>query len=461
MLPPESLERHREIAREGWDLNDGVVLVPSGMPVGIDGTDGYHEFHAHAEHYWLAGTDAPGQVLAYDPEEGFVLFAHVASPDERVWEGAGEDLDAIRARTGLGKVLAREELGAWLSRRITAPVAILGNRDILRHAERYGAAGLGGPGFRVDEELSNRLSAVITDARRRKDDGEIALMRLAADATAAGHVAGMRFARAGVTERMLKVEIESAFFRAGGARTAYPSIVGSGENAATLHYAPGDRALADGDLVLVDAGAEVGGYMSDVTRTFPAGGAFTAEQADLYDLLLGVQKHAVAKVRPGKEYREIHLEACVEIARGLVDHGILRGDPDSLVERDAHALFFPHGIGHMIGLATHDVGGYAEGRKPSDRFGLKWLRTDLALEAGHVVTIEPGIYFIRALLTDPDRRARHADDVNWEKVDGMLDFGGYRIEDDVLATADGPVVLTDGTPKERAEVEALAAEGAR
>jgi Xaa-Pro aminopeptidase len=138
-----------------------------------------------------------------------------------------------------------------------------------------------------------------------------------------------------------------------------------------------------------------------------------------------------------------------------VDLGILRGEADTLVERDAHALFFPHGLGHMLGLATHDAGGCLAGRERSDRFGLKYLRTDLPLQPGYVVTIEPGIYFIRALLTDPERRQTYADAVNWDRVDTMLDFGGIRIEDDVLITANGPELLSGALPRALREVEAI------
>jgi len=165
-----------------------------------------------------------------------------------------------------------------------------------------------------------------------------------------------------------------------------------------------------------------------------------------------------ARSRPGVEYKDLHLAASGRIASGLADLGILRGNPVDLVERDAHALFFPHGLGHMLGLATHDAGGCLKGRTPSDRFGLKWLRADLPLQSGYVVTIEPGIYFIRALLTDAGRREQYRNMVDWDRVDGLLDFGGIRIEDDVLVTETGADVLSGAIPKAVPEIEALRAE---
>ena len=298
----------------------------------------------------------------------------------------------------------------------------------------------------------------MAELRRAKDARELALMREAADATHRGHMAGLRKARAGMSERALQIEIEVEFFRTGAERTAYGSIVGGGPNAATLHLAPTAREFGEGELILVDAGAEVGGYASDVTRTYPVGPRFEGIQRDLYSLVLGVQERAIAGVRPGVEYKDLHLAASVEIAQGLVDLGLLRGEAEGLVERDAQALFFPHGLGHMLGLATHDAGGCLEGRAPSDRPTLRYLRADLPLQPGYVVTIEPGIYFIRALLEDADLRERYRGDVVWERVDALLDFGGIRIEDDVLVGEEGPEVLSAATPKALAAIDELRGE---
>jgi Xaa-Pro aminopeptidase len=258
-----------------------------------------------------------------------------------------------------------------------------------------------------------------------------------------------------MTERQLQVEIEAEFFRSGAERTAYGSIVGSGPNGAILHSSPSHRSFAEGDLVLVDAGAEFGAYASDVTRTFPVASRFSAVQRDIYQVVLSVQEHAVASVAPGVEYKDLHMAASLGIATGLRDLGLLRGDPAALVEQDVHALFFVHGLGHMLGLATHDAGGCLAGRQPSDRFGLKWLRADLPLEPGYVVTIEPGIYFIDALLTDPSRRQAFRDTVNWDLVDSLRGFGGVRIEDDILVTETGAEVLSAAIPKSIQQIEAI------
>ncbi|HEX6031785.1 MAG TPA: aminopeptidase P family protein [Tepidiformaceae bacterium] len=455
MQDPDLLVARRERAVRGWELDLGAVVIASGLPVPVAGTDQFHDFHAHPEFVYLAGRRLEGAVLAFDPGEGWTLFAHEATEDERIWVGDTEPLAHIAETSAIDRVRPSVELQRWLEQRRAEPVALLGNHDITHRPAEYGVPGWQSLELAPDEELAARLSERIAELRRAKDPAELALMRSAAYATRQGHLAAMRLARPGITERDLQIEVEAEFFRHGSERTAYGSILGSGPNAAILHKAPTARVMHAGELLLMDAAAEYGGYASDVTRTFPVGARYQGIQRDLYELVLSVQQHAISQVRPGQEYRDLHLRAAEGIARGLVDLGILRGAPQDLVERDAHALFFVHGLGHMLGLATHDAGGCLPGREPSDRFGLKWLRADLPLQPGYVVTVEPGIYFIRAVLEDPKRREAYRDAVNWDRVDELLDFGGIRIEDDVLVTETGAEVLTSAIPKTIDEVEAL------
>ncbi len=455
------VRERRERAVAHWDLARGAVLVPAGLALPVAGTDQLHEYHAHPEHRYLAGVGQPGGVLAFDPGEGWTLFVPQPAAAERVWTGDGPSLRAVGQAAGLERVEVASNLGAWLERRRGEPLAIIGNDDITRRPTEYGIKSWSGLELATDGDTSARLRTVVAELRRTKDAHELALMRKAAAATHRGHLAGLRKARAGMSERALQVEIEVEFFRAGAERTAYGSIVGGGPNAATLHFAPTARPFAEGELILVDAGAEVGGYASDVTRTYPVSERFTGTQRDLYALVLAVQKRAIAGARPGVEYKALHLTASLAIARGLADLGLLRGSAQGLVERDAQALFFPHGLGHMLGLATHDAGGCLAGREPGERPSLRYLRADLPLQPGYVVTIEPGVYFIRALLEDADLRARYPDAVVWERVDALLDFGGIRIEDDILVGEDGPEVLSAATPKSLDAIEALRREALR
>lgn len=451
----DALRTRRERMAAQWDIRNTAVLVASGLPVPVAGTDQFHEFHTHPEFRYLAGPAAASSVLAFDGAEGWQLFAPVASIESRVWDGGGAALESLAAESGVDRVRPLGELRSWLEARRGESLALLGNHDITHQARGYGIESWTALEAAVDSDLSARLSEQVAESRRAKDGAELGRMRAAAAASRFGHFAAMRLARPGMSERALQIEIEAEFFRGGAERTAYGSIVGSGPNAAILHSSPSQRLLRDGDLVLVDAAAESEGYAADITRTFPVAAAFSAEQRSLYELVLAVQERAIAGVKPGVEYKELHLAACEQIASGLVDLGILRGDAASLVERDAHALFFPHGLGHMLGLSTHDAGGCLAGRTPSDRFGLKWLRADLPLQEDYVVTIEPGIYFIPALLDDPRRREEFADVVNWDAVDAMRGFGGIRIEDDVRVTVDGAEVLSAAVPKSIAAIEEI------
>ena len=452
------LRRRRDHVADAWRGETIPVVVPAGLPIPIDGTDQFHDFHAHPEFQYLSGVAEPGATLVWEPDEGWRLFTPSLSIEDRVWMSEPPSPASQTERTGV-EADDFSALADWLAARRGRPLALLGNRDIERRGTEYGAENWATLEVVVDEEATERVGTALADRRRAKDSLELAHMRRAVDAAVAGHFRAWRTARAGLTERDVQIEMEAEFFRFGGQRTAYGSIVGSGPNSAILHGAPGNRVLSDGEIVLIDAGPEIQGYASDVSRTFPVSASFTPLQRHLYDVVLTAQREAIDKVRPGVEYKDLHLGAAATIAQGLVDAGLLRGAPQDLVERDAHALFFPHGLGHMLGLSTHDCGGYLEGRVPEDRFGLAWLRADLPLQPGYVVTIEPGIYVIPALLTDQQRRERYREAVVWDRVDQLLasgdQFGGIRIEDDVLVTEDGCEVLSAALPSEAGEIEAL------
>lgn len=448
--------RRRRVETEWSGVEfDGPVLIPASLPIPIDGTDQFHEFHAHPEFQYLTGVAEPGAALTWEPDAGWTLFAPSLSVEDLVWMSAPPSPEELASSTGVSRSVDRSELASWLESQRGRDVALLGSRDIEQRAAEYGVENWSTLEAVVDEDSTERLGKALAELRRAKDSVELDRMTRAVDAAVAGHLAAQRLARHGLTERALQIEMEAEFFRQGGARTAYGSIVGSGPNSAILHGTPGERIMWDGELVLIDAGAEIEGYASDVTRTFPVSAAFSGIQRDLYNVVLAAQQEAIAGASPGVEYKSLHLQASATIAQGLVDAGILRGSVEDLVAADAHALFFSHGLGHMLGLSTHDCGGYLEGRVPEDRFGLAYLRADLPLAPGYVVTIEPGVYFVPALLNDPARRERYAEMVDWDVVDGMLDFGGIRIEDDVLITADGNEVMSDALPSAAAEIEAI------
>ncbi len=419
------LSARRERVAGALQLDEAILLVGAGEPVALpENSDQTYPFRSHAEYIYLAGQECAGGVVAFDPRDGttagWVSFVPEVTEGERVWEGREQ---------APGTPLA--SLVGWLSERAGRPVAMLG-------------APL--PKIAFDEARSARVREQLKHPRRPKDAHEIALVRRAVTATEQGYAKLKSLLRPGITERALQIELEAEFFRGGGTRPGYGTIVGSGPNSAVLHFEPSSRLLQAGEFVLVDAGAEVDRYMADVTRTYVVGEP-TAFQRDLYQIVLAAEERAITRCVPGAEWKAIHLATAVEMVAGLVSMGVMRGNAESLVEQEAHALFFPHGLGHMVGLGVRDGSGLAPGRTKDPRASLKTLRMDLPLAPGYLVTVEPGLYFIPPLLNDPARRARFRDCVNWPLVEQHLHLGGVRIEDNILVTPGAPEVLTAAIPK--------------
>jgi Xaa-Pro aminopeptidase len=416
------LERRRLAAAEQWELEDQVVLIGAGDEIPVPGRrDRTYPFRAHSEYLYLTDRERPGGVLAFDPHEGWVDFVVPVTRDERLWEGAAADGPE-------GVPVA--ELAAWLEQRKDRPVACLGAAV---------------PDVASAPQLEADLRYGLNHVRRQKDAVELARMRAAERATRAGFAAVAPLIEPGRSERELQIELEAAFFTGGADFLAFDTIVGSGPNSAVLHFPPTSRRVADGELILIDAGAEYRGYASDITRTYPASGRFTPEQQELYAIVAAALDRATERCSAGTEWREVHRTAALVIAQGLVELGLLRGEPESLVEQGAQALFFPHGVGHMVGLGIRDAGEVLRGREPQEG-EFPRVRVDLPLLPGHVFTVEPGIYFVPALLHDAELRERHRDAVDWDRAEAMLGFGGIRIENDVLITDDGNEVLTADVP---------------
>jgi Xaa-Pro aminopeptidase len=417
------LERRRKAARERWDLDDELVLIGAGDRILVPGrADLTYPFRAHSEYLYLTDRERPGGVLAFDPQEGWVDFITPVTRDERLWEGAS-------AEEGDEGVPVSELLG-WLERRKDRSVACLGAAvsNVTSVAE-------------LEAELRYALNHV----RRQKDALELERMRAAERATRAGFATIAPLIEPGRTEREVQIDLEAAFFRNGGDSLAFATIVGGGPNSAVLHFPPTSRRFADGDVVLIDAGAEYRGYACDVTRTYPASGRFTAEQQEIFTIVQAAGDRATELCTAGTEWRDVHRAGALVIAEGLVELGLLRGKAEILVERGAQSVFFPHGVGHMVGLGVRDAGEVLRGREPAeDEFPR--LRVDLPLEPGHVFTVEPGIYFVPALVHDAEFRERYGDAVDWQRAERMLGFGGIRIENNVLITAERPEVLTADVP---------------
>lgn len=402
---------------------------PIQRPGGFDQT---YTFIPYPEYYWLTGSRRSGGVLTYSLETGWTHFVRPNDYQEQLWEGVLTLPEAIEGND-------IQDLGLfskWLEKYSKESKIIVWGSST---ANPYSSPNSGNI-----TQSDEGIRAAIDMERRRKDPEEIALLRFTAKATAAGFAAAKRVIRPGITERDLQIEIESEMFRAGADATGYGSIVGSGTHSAVLHFEPSTKFLQPGELVLIDAGAAKEGYCSDVTRVFSVSDSLSQSQRDIYQIVLSAQIAGIEKCKVGTEWHDVHRQSARVITEGLINLGLLSGSVDSLLESGATSVFFPHGVGHMVGLGVRDVGGRSFGRIPRQVYGVN-VRVDFSLEEFQVMTVEPGIYFITALLNHRDTREKFKQQIQWnilEKIQKESLMGGIRIEDDVVIGKDKPEILT-------------------
>lgn len=450
----------------GQQLGDRAALLFAGGLRARNYPANVFPYRADSHFLYLTGAAIPDAALLVQGGRA-ELFVPAKDADDPLWHGAEPGPAEIAAATGVDAVRDLDTLGEAVAAAGGAAVRTLPSADPLTRHRQSALLTRGWPGDRClsvadlsDDDLA--LADAMIALRSVQDEGALQLLRTAVKATTAAHLAGMAASTPGRYEHEIRAAMEQQLL-AHGMVPAYGSIVTvHGE---ILHNTSYHHRLEPGDLLLADLGGELEGWATDVTRTWPVSGTFSPTQRALYDIVLQSQLDAIDKVRPGVRYRDVHLCACLTLARGLVDEGILVGDPQSLVERGAHALFFPHGVGHLIGLDVHDMedlgdrAGYAPGRTRSDQFGLGYLRLDRDLAPGMLVTIEPGLYMVPAIL---ERKAL----VEPLVADGSFrpdalarfsDVRGIRIEDDVLCTTTDPEVLTAAIPKDAEAVQSVVA----
>ncbi|HZM48226.1 MAG TPA: aminopeptidase P N-terminal domain-containing protein [Burkholderiales bacterium] len=428
----EVFQRRR--ARLAKEMGGGVAIIPT-APERVRNRDSHFPYRFDSYFYYLTGFREPEAVLvivAGEPPRS-VLFCRERNAEREVWDGFRHGPDGARADFGFDEAhpVARLDellpglladcgsvychLGAdagWDAR-------VVGWLNQVRAEARRGVA--------APTELRD-VHALLDEMRLYKDESELALMRRSATIAAAAHRRAMRAARPGRGEFEIEAELLHEFRRQGAQGPSYTPIVAAGEHACVLHYVSNDGMLDDGALLLIDAGCELDGYASDVTRTFPVNGRYSGPQRAVYEMVLAAQAAALAQVRPGNAWDAPHTAAVRTLAQGMIDIGLLAGSLDEVVERETFRQFYMHRTGHWLGLDVHDAGDYKRGGA--------WRK----LEPGMVLTVEPGCY-IRAAAGVPGEFA------------GI----GIRIEDDVLVTDGGHEVLTHEAPKTIAEIEALMA----
>jgi Xaa-Pro aminopeptidase len=424
------------------------VVLAAGRSVSRNYRANTYPYRASSHFLYFVGLPLEGAMALIEGQR-CTIFLPMPAPDDDLWHGTPASFRAVAEATGCAVAPIDQLADAFLAEE-TATVAAPDADTRAAQSQLLGRA-LGG-------ELDDRLADAIIALRLRHDAAAIESLRRAAQGTREAHRAGMRATRPGVREAHVRGAMEGALLSLGMGTSYQPIVTTRGE---VLHSNSYANTIADGDLVLADVGAETeDGWAGDVTRTWPANGKFSTTQRELYEVVLRAQRAAIEAVKPGIRYRDVHLIAATEIARGLCALGILKGDAAELVADGIHAIFFPHGVGHLLGLDVHDMedlgdrAGYARDRFRSDQFGLSYLRLDRDLEPGMAVTIEPGYYKVPAILRSEKLMEKAYDRIDLSRLEDFADVRGIRIEDDILVTDHGCEVLTAAIPKEPSEVEA-------
>jgi Xaa-Pro aminopeptidase len=411
------------------EIGEGVALIPGGR-LATRSNDVEYVFRQRSNLLYLTGWEQP-EAAALLTKERFTLFVQPRDPDAETWTGRRPGTEGAVNGYGADEAFPFAELGERLpgmlenAPRLYHTFGLDPHLDesvlaALKQVRGRSRTGVTAPAEIVDPCL------ILHEMRLRKDEQELAIMRAASDISREAHHAAARRCKEGVHEYELEAELAHVFRRRGGSGPAYPAIVGSGDNATILHYIENRDPLKAGDLVLIDAGVELHGYASDVTRVYPVGGRFEGIGRDVYLAVLDAQEKAVRAARPGVTLTEIHDVAVRSLTEALVQLGALEGEVDGLIESEAYKPFYMHTTSHWLGLDVHDVGDYRVEGKPR------------ALEPGMVFTIEPGLYFGRREEKSP------------EALRGI----GVRIEDNVFVTEDSCEVLTRDIPKRIDDVEA-------
>ncbi len=421
-------------------IGNGTGIFRS-APVAVMHNDVEYAFRQDSDFFYLTGFNEPEAVAVLAPhhaEHKFILFVQPKEREKEVWTGYRVGVDAAKEFYGADEAYPIAELDEKLPQYLEKADRIyyhLGrdrafNDTIIKHWQRLMA---GYPKRGTGPIAIEDTNPVLHAMRLVKSPAELELLRRAADISVEAHNHAREFAQPGCYEYEIQAEIEHIFRKRGGMGPAYPSIVASGANACVLHYIENNRQMQDNDLLLIDAGCCYQYYNGDITRTFPVGGKFTAEQKILYEIVLEAQLQAIAQVQPGNPYNLFHDTAVRVLVEGLMDLGLLAGDIEEIIKEEKYKPFYMHRTGHWLGLDVHDAGVYKHGEEV-------WQ----SLQPGHVLTVEPGLYI--GLDVQPVEGQPAIDD-RWRGI-------GIRIEDDVLVTESGHEVLTQAVPKLVEELEA-------
>lgn len=451
------VERRKRLKKQ---VGSGILLFIGNEESPMNYPANTYPFRQDSTFLYYFGLDMPGLAAVIDLDENReILYGDDISIDDVVWMGHLPKIKERAASVGVKRSASRSALAEYVRKAASAGRTVHYLPPYRPGSAKYLGGILGVRPDKMKEGASLEFIRGVVEMRLIKGREEIAEIESALETTCEMYRLAMTFTRPGYFEYEVAGAMESACI-CRGVRPAFPLIVSV--NGQILHNHSYDNMLTRGRMLVADTGAESSlHYASDITRTIPVGGKFSRRQKDVYEIVLAANETGIKSVKPGVIFKDVHIKAAGIIASGLKDLGLMKGDIDEAVAAGAHALFFPHGLGHNMGLDVHDMEnlgekhvGYDETTERSSQFGLDALRMARALKPGHVMTIEPGIYFIPALFEIWKKERKFSRFIDYDRVEKYLDFGGVRIEDDVLVTGSGRKVLGRPIPKTVAEVEA-------
>ena len=449
-------------ARLKEKVKSGLVLILGNGEAPANYTDNTYKFRQDSSFLYFFGLNQPGFAGVIDIDSGDeYLFGNDVDMDDIIWMGPQPSVKDMAARAGVSKTAPFARLADCMKTAISQGRRIhflppYRFRNMLLLEELLGIR----PAL-VKNYASLELIKAVVDLRSVKEPWEIEEITKACNIGYEMHTAAMRNCKPGVKEQYIAGLIEG-IAASYGSMVSFPVILS--QNGETLHNHDHSQILQEGRMMLTDAGAEeVSHYCSDFTRTVPVGGKFLTRQKEVYNIVLAANNKAIEIAKPGVTYQYVHLEVCKVLAQGLKDLGLMKGDVNEAVAAGAHALFMPHGLGHMMGLDVHDMEdlgqiyvGYDDETRPIDQFGTSSLRMGRRLQEGFVITDEPGCYFIPALIDQWRAQGMHKEFLNYDKIETFKDFGGIRLEDDILIIPGGSRFLGDKrTPITVEEVEEI------
>ena len=449
-------------ARLKEKVKSGLVLILGNGEAPANYTDNTYKFRQDSSFLYFFGLNQPGFAGVIDIDSGDeYIFGNDVDMDDMIWMGPQPSVKDMAARVGVSKTAPFARLADCMKTAISQGRRIhflppYRFRNMLLLEELLGIR----PAL-VKNYASLELIKAVVDLRSVKEPCEIEEITKACNIGYEMHTAAMRNCKPGVKEQYIAGLIEG-IAASYGSMVSFPVILS--QNGETLHNHDHSQILQEGRMMLTDAGAEeVSHYCSDFTRTVPVGGKFLTRQKEVYNIVLAANNKAIEIAKPGVTYQYVHLEVCKVLAQGLKDLGLMKGDVNEAVAAGAHALFMPHGLGHMMGLDVHDMEdlgqiyvGYDDETRPIDQFGTSSLRMGRRLQEGFVITDEPGCYFIPALIDQWRAQGMHKEFLNYDKIETFKDFGGIRLEDDILIIPGGSRFLGDKrTPITVEEVEEI------